>query len=514
MSEAPYVMKPMPDIYMDQGKSYGPIDLTQFFYDNDTPYGDSLAYGVMSNGSVWVNMSKTGKVTLAAPINFWGTQIITFKATDSTDLIIDAPCKVIVRHINQAPQVRNQPPPLEINEDDSLTMDFSMVFWDPDGDPITLMPAGNIRIEVLAQPGDLNITFRPQPDLSGFMESIRLTAKDSANLGENFVVVKVTIIAVNDPPRITSFSPPGNVTLQETDALDFSVAASDPESFAAIDYTWYLDDEQTVSGATVWSYRTNYSSAGQHIVKVAISDGELVTEKLWNVTVRNVNREPAKVSILNPKPGEIIKEGTSIRFEGSAQDPDGEVLGYRWLEGLAEIGNGQNFSMELTVGMHKITLEVTDGLVAVKSPTVSITVKVNGRPTLVSIYPVDGKKYDKGTLVNFAVEAQDTDNDTLTYTWTENGKLLSNAPSFSLKNLTAGKHRVNIAVSDGTVVSESTVTFEITEPAVSGPNYLLYGGIIGAVAVVAVLSAVLLLGRRKKPAPAAPTSLKQPRVEW
>ena len=515
VEDAPYLVKPIPDVNLDQAKSSGPLELATFFFDNDTlfPPGDKLSFGVFANGSVWVNITAAGKVTLTAPVNFWGTVNMTFSATDMAGNIATGVCKVMVRHVNQAPQVKNQPPEILVNEDESVTIDFSPVFWDPDGDPITLTASQNLNIDVRTQAGDLNVTFSPKPDLSGFFENVRLGARDDSGLGDNYVVVKVTVVPVNDPPRITAFSPPGTVTLTEGDTLDFSVAATDPESLSAVNYLWYLDDQKVLVSATTYVFKTNYTSAGDHVVKVSVDDGELASTMSWNVTVKNLNREPAKVSIVTPRPGELLKEGAPIKFEGTATDPDGDELVYRWMEGLVEIGTGRSMYAVLGIGIHKVTLEVSDGFATVKSAVVSITVKANARPTIISFSPVDGKKFDKGKTVTFSAEAIDTDNDPLSYCWTENGQVLGTGKTFSLSSLSPGKHRIQLSVSDGMAGADNSVTIEVVEPSSAGMDMTMLLGVVAVVAIVAGLAVVMLMRRGKKAA-LAPAPLKQPPVEW
>jgi hypothetical protein len=511
VEDSPYLKAPIPDVSMDQAKSYGPLDLTACFFDNDSLYppGDRLSFGVFANGSIWVNITAAGKVTLSAPVNFWGTVGMTFSSTDLAGNIATGACRVVVRHVNQPPLVKSQPPELPVNEDETLVFDFSSVFWDPDGDPITLTAAQNMNIDVLTSPADLNVTFRPKPDMSGFFENVMLTATDSNGAGNNYVVVKVTVVPVNDPPRITAFSPPGSVTLTEGDSLDFSVAATDPESASAVNFNWFLDDVKVLSSATTFVYKTNYSSAGDHVIRVTVDDGELATSLAWNVTVRNQNRDPAKVAILAPRPGDVFKEGAPVNFEGNATDPDDDSLTYRWMEGLMELGNGRTVSLLLSIGVHKITLEASDGFATVRSPVVSITVKANSRPGIISFSPVDGKKFDKGKAVTFTVEAMDGDNDALGYCWTENGRVLSTNSSFTLSGLSVGRHRILVTVSDGLATADNTVTIEMVEPKAAGLDMTMLLGIVAVVAVAAGLAAVIFMRRGRKARPAI-APLKQP----
>jgi hypothetical protein len=370
-----------------------------------------------------------------------------------------------------------------------------------------------MNIDVLVSPGDLNVTFVPKPDMSGFYENILLTAKDSSGAGNNYVVVKVTVVPVNDPPRITAFSPPGNVTLTEGDTLDFSVAAIDQESASAVNFNWYLDDVKVLSSATTFVFKTNFTSAGAHMVKITVDDGELATTMSWNVTVKNLNRDPTKVAIVTPRPGELVKEGVPVKFEGNATDPDDDTLSYRWMEGLVELGTGRIVYVTLVIGIHKIMLEVTDGFATIKSPVVSITVKANSRPSIISFLPVDGKQFDKGKMVAFSAEAIDADNDALSYCWTENGKVLSTNASFTLSSLAPGKHRIRVTVSDGLAVADNTVTIEVVEPKAAGMDMTVLLGIVALVAIVGGVAAIMLMRRGRKARPAA-APLKPPDLQW
>ncbi len=514
MPDAPYLMKPLPNITVPQAGVNSTTNLSKCFFDNDTLFGgsDSLNYSVSGSGPLHVDISPAGIVTVTAPIDFWGQVDLTFTATDRTGLSASGSATVTVTHVNQAPQVRVSPPDTAVNEDDSVTVNLGPVFWDPDGDAMTVEAAGNTQIAVSVL--GMNVTFTPAPDASGFRETITLRSRDSKGLASGGVTINVTVISVNDPPKITSFSPPGNVTLQENDALDFSVAAADAESGAGVTYAWFVDDSPATTGVTGFSYRTNYSSAGEHTVKVVVSDGELSTTVSWAVTVKNQNREPSRATIISPKPGAVIKEGVSIQFEGDATDPDGDDLLFAWVEGLVELGTGRNFSVILPAGIHKILLEVSDGTATARSSLVSITVKANTRPSILSVEPSKGKKFTKGTNIPVTAEVIDADGDQLTFCWTESGRVIGTSQSFSLTGLSVGKHRIQLVVSDGTAVAQSTADFEVTEPAAAAPADLTMYMFAGLFVALVVVVAIAILARGKKKEPVKPAEFKQPDLKW
>ncbi len=64
-----------------------------------------------------------------------------------------------------------------------------------------------------------------------------------------------------------------------------------------------------------------------------------------------------------------------VTLDGTASsDPDGEISVYSWTEGETEIATGPNPQVTLAVGVHTITLTVTDDLIATDTDEVVITV--------------------------------------------------------------------------------------------------------------------------------------------
>jgi|GEM_PF-2130742 len=511
--DAPCLLEPIPDINVPQAGANSSLNLSAHFFDNDTLHGgtDALAYSWEGTGRLQVSIAAGGLVTVVAPIDFWGELELSFTATDRTELSATAEARVVVYHVNQAPQARSGPPDTSVREDESVTVFLGPVFWDPDGDPMTFEASGNEQLAVAFELQ--NATFTPRPDASGFTERVTIRARDDKGLASGPVTVNVTVVPVNDPPRITSYSPPGNVTLRENDGLDFSVAVSDPESGAGVTYAWLLDDVQVATGVTGYKLQTDYGSAGVHKVKVVASDGELSTSLSWEVTVENVNRPPPKATIVSPRPGASFKEGLPITLEGDSSDPDGDLLTFFWYEGLMELGTGRNLSIRLPVGEHKITLEVSDGTASVRSATISVSVKVNAKPTILSLSPEKGQKFARGKIVSVFAEVMDADGDELVYCWTEDGRLIGTNASLTLSGLPVGKHRLQLAVSDGTAVVQQTLDFEVVEPGAAAADYGLY--IVGGIAAGVVVSiAIALMARGRKKEPAAPAKLEQPVLKW
>ena len=57
VDDMPFLNKSIPNISMNQNTTFSSLDISTYFLDNDTPYGDKLTWGVFDNGSLRVNMT-------------------------------------------------------------------------------------------------------------------------------------------------------------------------------------------------------------------------------------------------------------------------------------------------------------------------------------------------------------------------------------------------------------------------------------------------------------------------
>ncbi len=509
VNDVPFVKKKITDIKMLQGGTDISVDLSKVFYDNDIPWGDALNYTVEGNGSLRVTVGSDGKVTIVDPIEFYGQVNMQFSAADGEGASALAPCNITVQHVNQPPRVKANPGNLSVDEDGTATLDMSGAFSDLDGDPITLLASGQTRITVLIDPDTLVVTFKPSPNLSGFYEDVKFTAQDDKGLGDFFVVVRVTVVVVNDPPVIKSASPVGTVTLTETDGEEFSVTVATVETWDTFNYTWFWDDKDLLWNENSYPLKTDFTSAGSHVLRVVVDDGTDSVERSWNVSVINKNREPTDVKISSPRTGESFKQAAEIEFTASAKDPDGDTLSWSWLEGRKELSTEKGFTTTtLSPGTHNIVLEASDGTATARSKPITITIDPNLPPRITSLLPLTGQTFTTGKKIDFSVTANDLEDNPLTYKWSEDATVLSTQPAFSTSGLKEGTHNIQLSIYDGYGYTNQSLAVEVLAPAQPAPigGMALYYA-LAAVAIIAVVATVAVMAlRRKKPgAPAAET---------
>jgi len=114
---------------------------------------------------------------------------------------------------------------------------------------------------------------------------ITVTASD----GELTDTQKVLLIveSVNEPPVLR---PIADITVNEGETISFKPVATDPDGDkVTITYSGWINTA---------AYTTNYKDAGAHIVTVTASDGKESVSQDVTVTVKNVNRAPKIVSIV------------------------------------------------------------------------------------------------------------------------------------------------------------------------------------------------------------------------
>ena len=210
--------------------------------------------------------------------------------------------------------------------------------------------------------------------------TVTVTASDGS-----LTASKEVLIIVNrkeEAPALDSFNPEEMaITVAETDSIEFDVDASDLNN-DVLRYSWKLDGTNIGNEASA-KYQTTHEDAGSHTVKASVSDGLFDTEKIWSVTVANVNRKPQISAINDIK----AKETETIEIKVDSLDEDGDELSYS-IDDLRFVQDGNTFTWETTyddAGDHLVTVSVSDG-VDTTSQEVKVTVEnVNRKPVILDI---------------------------------------------------------------------------------------------------------------------------------
>lgn len=275
------------------------------------------------------------------------------------------------------------------------------------------------------------------------------------------------------PENITPGTVIGTITATDADkdALTFSITANDNNLFA-------ITKAGVLSLASVKSL--DFATKAQHVITVAVSDGEASASAKVTINVTKVDPENLAPTI-EAQQFEAIESISDTEVIGTvaATDPEDDTLGYAIavndndlfeidpLTGELSLAEG----MKLDFGAaheHTITIGVSDGN-SVSTADVTIMVGEDPAPTGEAqefnamedisdthiIGTVDAED-PEGQPITFSIATNDSD----LFEITESGEL-SLAPSMALDFETAEQHNLVIGVSDGWSTIEIPVTIMV-----------------------------------------------------
>ena len=264
---------------------------------------------------------------------------------------------------------------------------------------------------------------------------------------------RVIVQNVNRPPVIDEFSPEKKCSMDENSSATFTVTASDPDK-DALSHVWYADGKRQSGGQEgTFEYRTTYSSAGKHEVKVSVQDpGGASAVMTWNVSVNDVNAAPEIVDSTPPGDDAVMNENTTKKFTVADASIDGDKQTVAWyLDGLATGTTGKSYEYAAdfnSAGTHIVMAVVTDGkLNASRSWNVNVA-DINRPPTAVIASPASGAEFMAGDEISLdGSRSSDPDGDTLTMTWSEGSRTLGTGTALAVK-LAKGRHTITLKVDD------------------------------------------------------------------
>ncbi|MEK6970017.1 MAG: hypothetical protein AABW48_06345 [Nanoarchaeota archaeon] len=178
--------------------------------------------------------------------------------------------------------------------------------------------------------------------------------------------VEIEVLNTLQPPSIVdSFSEAKTVQVKENQTLDFFVNVSN-ENAETLTYVWKFDGT-TISKEEKGNHYLDFDTAGEHLLKVFVSDGTAGTSQEWRIKVEAVNRKP-ELSILPI----TVDEGEKIILDLPEVDSDGDMLTYSFNKIFNELGEWQtNFE---DAGTYLVEVSAADGEL---KPTEEVKVVVN-----------------------------------------------------------------------------------------------------------------------------------------
>jgi thermitase len=142
----------------------------------------------------------------------------------------------------------------------------------------------------------------------------------------------------------------------------------------------------------------------------------------------------------------------SVTLDGSnSSDPDGSIVTYEWREGSTFVAFGTTPAVFLTVGVHTLTLQVTDERGATASDTVAITVRANQPPVANAgpdqILTDTGGDGSEAVLLNGS-GSSDSDGTIVSYVWRKGATVIALGATPPAVSLPVGVHTITLQVTD------------------------------------------------------------------
>ncbi len=198
----------------------------------------------------------------------------------------------------------------------------------------------------------------------------------TARRSDGTLIESFTILAAPNQPPVANAGVDQNATDSDGNGSQVITlngsASSDPDGSIS-SYVWKEGSTQIASGAT--PAVTLPVGAHTIILTVTDNDGAIATDTVV-VTVTAANQPPLANAGVDQTVFDADGNGSEvITLNGSASsDPDGSIASYVWREGATQIASGATPAVNLSAGIHTISLTVTDNQGASASATMVVTI--------------------------------------------------------------------------------------------------------------------------------------------
>ncbi|MBI5880865.1 tandem-95 repeat protein, partial [archaeon] len=463
-NRAPVNNATIPNISMieDTG-NYSVINLSEYFYDNDTD--DTLTYDFVyvtgHNVTVYINATAPNNVTVLPYQNFFGINIIRFRCFDGYNYTLSNNVTINVTGVNDPPvvqQVQNQI--AYVGTLKTIPVSAS----DPDFDTLTYYDNTTL---FNINPTTGLISFTP---ITGEIGNYSILINVSDGIVDTSMIFNLSIINNTVPvlgkPLPDIITSEGNLTsiyfnatdADEDDTLTFSANCT-PTSAKMCNITTTNTAHDNARGQIV--FMPLQADVGIWTVTVTVNDSKGSSDfDTFTITVIDVEHYPQLSPY--PIPNQRVKVNKTLSLNISAYDEDGNLDVFGDNTSLFDIttagtGESKTGSISFTandtdVGMHWVNITIKDTTNRYNWSLTLFNITLNSPPV---IDPIPNMTIYEDDPQSIQVNASDPDpQDTLTYY--DNTTLFDINPttgliSFTPNSTQTGNYTINITVSDGEV---------------------------------------------------------------
>ncbi len=374
-----------------QVSGYGSIDPDGDILNYHWDFGDGRTFD--SGTTPWVKWTYTNP----------GNYTLTLTVSDGLTSDYDS-CTVTVKSGNRPP-VANAGPDRTIEVGEVVVIDGSKS-QDPDGDPL--------RYQWQLGEGSLPLDHEWQDDATESLSFdregeyiITLWVTDGKLTDSDFCLIEVLYTEPNQPP----IADVGNdIVAEQWELITLTAEKSYDLDGDELNFNWNFGDGNSTSWRTDTEMVHLYSLPGVYEVQLEVKDNISISRDSCIVTIneQNVENKPPMAVAFSSKLQYSSTE--KVELNGSRSlDPEGVELEYEWCsdkDGI--IGNNVSIRTSLTVGIHTITLEVSDPYGSKDIDIIIIEVKA---PKIIKDHDGDGYDDEIDAFPFDSTEWVDTDGD-------------------------------------------------------------------------------------------------------
>ena len=470
-NRAPVAVGTIPDVGLAVGEEFR-APVVQFFSDPDD---DELIYAAVSGDTMVVTALMAGSIITVVGVGA-GETTITLTATDPEGLSATQTANFTVTAVNQGPVLTDTIAHQDLAVGDTVTLDVSGTFTDPDGDTLTLTVESE---DTTVATASLDGTMLTLVGIDVGTSFVSLTATDPGGLSATQVFAAF-VASGNQAPMAEGEIAAQNVKVGESATVDVSGNFSDPDDDELMYMAASSDDDiatASVSGAEV---TVTGVAAGSATVTVTATDpGDLSATQTFDVTVVVGNQAPVAV-------GEIAAqtvtagESATVDVSGNFSDPDDDELIYMAASSDDDIATASVSGAEVTVtgvaaGSATVTVTATDPGDLSATQTFDVTVAVgNQAPVAVGEIEAQAVEVGDSATVDVSGNFSDPDDDELMYMAASSDDDIATASvsgaEVTVTGVAAGSATVTVTATDPGDLS-ATQTFDVTVNAANqGPE--------------------------------------------
>jgi hypothetical protein len=333
---------------------------------------------------------------------------------------------------------------------------------------------GKILSYLWSENGDTIATgITPTIDFSTGFHHISLTVTDdSSAIATDSLNVLVNIPPVADagPDQAVMDT---NYNGNEPVILDGS-GSSDTDG-TILSYAWSENGSTIATGVNP----AINLAVGMHTIMLTVTDDN--NGKATDTVMITVHGHPNFTPVADAGSDMVVADtnnsgGETVMLDGSgSSDQDGTIVSYIWSEKGNQIATGVQPSVDLSLGVHTISLAVTDDSSATATDTVMITIQQHPNYTPFADAGPDQVVTDSSgsgsiTVTLDGTGSNDIDGTIVSYVWNENSNQIATGVQPSL-DLVQGVHAISLVVTDdSSATATDTVMITVNRP--SGLNQL------------------------------------------